>query len=370
MTDYATITVSADTVLNAETTTSISFRPGRPGHISIQSAPVGSSKPQSATGLLGTLEILLPNGTAPVPIVKAPIADKSMTIGYTATAADLAINGDWTCRVGNETDNLLTFRTEITYVSSYPVQTASVDIPFLDLLLAEVANDAQAKVHLQTSPADMDPTDPAYKASWITISPDLATAIHQPSKYLFHVDDFGVPVTNELLKLLAGIGVLPKTLLFRAVGEGVFSIPPPVLDPSALTIGVGLDLGTAVLTCVNFGSVSAELRSVHIDVEVGMDGTIGATYRASLYLGTRHITDISSSAPSVQSAGGMLAPSTLQGYIQSFFTSFMRLNDCPPPATMVAGFDYDAKILNFSASGNSLVVDFYSLPFKAVTTLS
>ena len=184
MTEYATITVTADRVLDAETTTSISFRPGRPGNVSIKSTPVGSSKPQSATGLLGTLEILLPNGTAPVPTVKAPIADTSMTLGCTATAADLAISGDWTCRVGNETVDLLTFHTEITYVSSFPVQTASVDIPFLNLLFVEVANDAQARVHLQTGPADMDPTDPAYEASWITISPDLAAAIQQPSKYL------------------------------------------------------------------------------------------------------------------------------------------------------------------------------------------
>ena len=368
MPEYAIVTDSSESNVASENMRVISFRPGQPGPVGIRSSPVAlTSKPQSETGLLGILELLRPGDTVPVASVKVPISSTLLALSYTATSTDLTTKWEWTCRVYNQTLVEILFDTDITYVSDFPVQTASFDIPLLNILFAEVANDAQFKVHIQTSGAEPSSNDPLYNASYLTFSPDLATAIKLPSQYNFHVDDFSLLLTNELLKVLSVPG-LPPALVFRGTVDAG-PIPPPYLDPLTLTLGVTVDLSTLVATCINFVSVTIELKTLSIGINVGFDGVIQATYRGSLYVSGIHVTEVSGAVTSAQPSGGMLTQASVQSYIQFFFTNLLRLNDSWPPTTNLSA-DYYANgmIQGYGAKGNSLVVQYYSLPVKKTVT--
>ena len=98
-------------------TRSISFRPGQPGPIVIFSSATPHPT-RAESGKLGKATLLRPGGGTPVAIHVSSLAETAVGLTYQATAADLAIPGNWTCDIVNSTDTTLSFKTNITFVQS------------------------------------------------------------------------------------------------------------------------------------------------------------------------------------------------------------------------------------------------------------
>jgi phospholipase C len=92
----------------------ISFRPGQPGPITIVTE-IDKNITHSESGKLGALSLHRPGN--PILVIKTiPIGGRSLSLAYTATAADLSTPGNWTCSVINATETSATFQTRINYV--------------------------------------------------------------------------------------------------------------------------------------------------------------------------------------------------------------------------------------------------------------
>jgi phospholipase C len=95
----------------------IALQPGAPGAISVRSFAVNlPGILHSSEGLLGKLALLRPGESTPVASTTTPLGGALLTLRFTATEADLAISGNWLCRISNATDAALTFDMDIRFI--------------------------------------------------------------------------------------------------------------------------------------------------------------------------------------------------------------------------------------------------------------
>jgi phospholipase C len=94
----------------------IRFRPVAAGPIGVRT-DVSPTPNHSESGFLGQLTIRRPGSSTPLASTRFRLGANFMTLTYVATAADLAVTGDWTCEVANLSDVLATFTTDIANAS-------------------------------------------------------------------------------------------------------------------------------------------------------------------------------------------------------------------------------------------------------------
>jgi phospholipase C len=91
----------------------VHFRPLRPGAVVARASTPGGAS-HSESGSLAKLTLQRP-GNARLATNTAPISQTFVSVSYQATAADLAVAGDWTCQLENMADNELTFSTDVSF---------------------------------------------------------------------------------------------------------------------------------------------------------------------------------------------------------------------------------------------------------------
>ncbi len=364
MADYARVEMQQTTTVQSEDSGVIAFRPDNPGLISVVAVP-DKTKTQTEENFLAQLDLFKPGSAKAVASYKAPMGSAHLGVSYTATAADMAVAGNWTCRLTNGTLVPLTFSTTIAYISTYPLQTASFDIALLQTLLTQIVSDAQLRLHLQSS-ASKD--DVRSRISW---SPSVATMLGA-SAHDFHLDDINYD-TNEISSLLPDLDILPNPLVFEYAFEtGVLAAP--TFDRAQVAFVMTLPFGPTVIQCADPTTLEIDVASLQVTVTVGLDGRLSATCQAKAeanYHGVG-VKDLSGAIQDAvaSAAGGGIPPAVLFQYFERFFVSLMRLNDTPPPSRFGLGsqqpFHGQAHVASYSVSGDALVVSFYTVPQPVV----
>ncbi len=361
MADFANQTTSDQAQIASESLRTISFRPGEPGPISVSSVPTQVPlKSQSELGLLGRVELLKPGSTTPVASATAPIGSALLATSYTATAADLAPTGNWTCRIFNGSLIGTVFTTEITSVSDLPLKTASFDLPFLNTVLSEAAATAAVRVHLESS------SDGSAQsvASWSVAVADLVSGtietrfnIKDPSKTLVNVDGHTIDTTFHLLGLNS---------------DPAYPVVALLSDPLSLVATLRFNTQGALLKANDFGVPDINIDSFQIRATVSFDGTIVPECDVTAIL-RFNSTDVSGDVKSnVESAINAelnkrgATPALVRQALESFFVRLMRLNGMITVRNLPKFGQ--AHIQGYSVFGNSLIVSYYQVPQDLTST--
>ena len=109
-------TVRDGAAIDGGNTRTIAFRPAQPGLIRVEST-TQHAPTHSDSGKLGGLNLRRPGSTTVIAnSVTAIGASQLKPLEHTATAAELAVPGNWTCEVLNATEVTVEFTTAISYV--------------------------------------------------------------------------------------------------------------------------------------------------------------------------------------------------------------------------------------------------------------
>jgi hypothetical protein len=93
---------------------SFAFQPGGKAGETLGARSLPSSIPEtSKSGMLGQLALFAPGSSTPLAAQSARIGSGALSVSHDLTAADLALVGNWTCRVTNNSDAVLDFITDI-----------------------------------------------------------------------------------------------------------------------------------------------------------------------------------------------------------------------------------------------------------------
>src|SRR5271166_2648393 len=180
-------TLSSQASISGGNSQTLRFRPGQPGQISIASVPLPYVA-QTETGLLAMIVLRAPGSATPLASMKFPNSSPSLLLIYSATPWDLATPGDWECDVTNETDQIIEFSTNVTFPSSPdPVPTATMDLGFLNQVLATLVDAAAIQISLQGS-SDGSPQ------SSVLLTQDMADLLGIPNFLAFNLPDKSVSV--------------------------------------------------------------------------------------------------------------------------------------------------------------------------------
>ena len=283
----------------------------------------------SESGLLGKLVFRRPGLATPLASSQAKIGQQVLALDHQVTAAELATPGDWTCQVFNSTESTVTFQTDVVYPSNIVLQTASFDIPLLNIILTNLSNAALVRVHLQSSSSVSGGKD-----SSVTWSQAFSPVFGQ-TQYFFHVDDaHGGDVRIENLNSgPASVTLRPADLVFEldlsfdtTVGKMVgLNWTTPDIDLQFFTISITLDtLGVITPHCSTKAIASFLNTDVSGDVEQGVVSALGEMIAAVPQL----------SKPSLKKS------------IDTFFARLLRLGDA-------------AQINKYAIAGNSMVVSYF-----------
>lgn len=351
MADNTTSTVSSQLDLPGGNVQTLRFRPGQAGRIDISSTP-SPFVAKTETGLLALIELRSPGSATAVASQKFPNSTPSLALAYTATAADLTAAGDWECDVTNETDQPIEFSTTVTFPYD-PLPTASIDLNFLNLLLATVVDAAAIQIHLQSS-SDGIPQ------SRVTISLDIAALLNVPAATTFHIADQSETAADiTFVYQLLNLDSDPNYPV-------VFLSTPPL----SLTIFIRFDAASAQLVAQNLPAEAApgiDLDSFSIEFVVGFDGSFTPVCTATAHLEFNDIdlsSDISSAVQTaivnqLSSAGfsALLDPQQVRGHIDSLFISLMRLG----PQAQIQSYTADGQTLTVTYSNDKPIVPPISL---------
>ena len=343
MPETAATTISRQTRLEGGDSQSITFRPGLPGTIFIQSTPPPPSA-RSETAVKAAVQLFRPGMSKPLRNIQYPVDSQTLALGYDATEADLATPGDWTAAVYNACVQPFTFTTDVTFPIANPVLHASVDIPFLNLIFAKVFDAASVKGHVESG-------NQGVQRSSVSLAQDIASLLHLPNFTTFAVPDFTVvegityriknldtdpnypvaAITASPLALMVVIRVDPASVVFEAVGP----LPLPGIGPLPLP---GIDV-----------------HNISVEILVGFDGSVTPSCSADVHLNLNNL-DLSSyvSGKILDVINGLIhgnsdyaatfSPQNLRGYIDRFFRSFMRLG----PQAANLGYVVDGQTLQVS----------------------
>ena len=327
--DLATLGVPVTVMIQAGSQLTLKFQPGSPGPTSARC--VASDPPQhSESGFLGKLTFGRPGSALPVAVSKTPIGQTVMALDYTVTDADLAVAGDWTCNITNETDSSVTFQVVITHVTTFPVQTATIDIGLLNLLLGNAAKAASLTLQLDSFGGGGKPFS---RISW---SPAMAALVGQPDHPFAVADQSGpcgvkvrIQNLNSLpasLSLLAGQLVLELRLDFPQTQDTLvgLGVAEPAITLDFFNIAIQLDfLGNITPIC----NARAFVISIGDDIsDRVINGTIDAIN-------------------SFVSGNASLSSAALSAQISNAFALLMR-------------FGPTQQIKDFSLDGDTLVVKY------------
>jgi len=332
--DVSTLTDQAR--LYAGDVRDIFFRVLQPGLITIRSVP--DHLPQhTELGALGTLTLQPPGSTTSVARVSAKVSDGMILLRHQATAAELAVAGEWTCELSNDSDEPLTFSTQIMGpVADVPLQSASINMGFLNTLLASATTIADIHLHVESGPPGT--------ASFVSWSPSIASLLKGLPAYYFHVDDYTKNVAPGLdvrfhLKDLDSDPQYPRVVLLS--------------NPLRLTAILQLAPGATIETDPG---PDVDLQFFQISVDVAFDGTLYPDCQARAFLSFNGI-DVSQALQSgvVDAMRSALATvpeagrDQVRGYLDGFFYRLLRL-------------DNGAQIRNYRSDQNTLTVDYYLPP--------
>lgn len=360
MPDFANQTKSDQTNIGPNSHHDILFQPGQPGPIS-----VGSTRPSSLLKSLaatGHLELYRPGSTAPAAARPGVPGASAFDLAYTATAADLAVKGDWTCRVYNDGTDSAVYSTTITYVGDLPILTASFDIALLNVMLAEVAATAAVRVHLESS----GDSSARSVASW---SVPVANLLGGSVETRFHIDN------TEHTVGIDGHGLHPTFQLL-----GLNSVPGfPTLSlqtsPLALVLDFRFDTNGSVLKSSELLVPNINLSAFSINATVSFTGEIVPTCNVVATVNDLGIDESGTVSTAVVNAVVAklaalgLTPALVRQKIDIFFIDLLRLNatsGSPGKISILPSLPALAQVQSYQVQGSSLVVSYISVPQQLV----
>ena len=107
---------SRSDTIDSEGVLEISFRPARPGPLTVATQCTGNPV-SSETGQLASLGVYLPGASQPIAFVRSPLGRPSLSLRVAVSQDELdAASGNWTARIFNATRQALPFTTIIDYV--------------------------------------------------------------------------------------------------------------------------------------------------------------------------------------------------------------------------------------------------------------
>ena len=338
MPDVQILDIKDSAVIPGGSQRNIQFRPGQPGPISarcVAANPPGSSE----SGFLGKLFFRRPGTAAPVATSSTKLGQTVMALDHQVTAAELTAPGNWICEVVNSTETNVTFTTDVTFPGTIQLiqKTATIDIPFLNILLTNTARAAELRVHLQSSPSDSQTAESS--VSWSRAIPFQVLGL---SEYPFHVDD---PALG--LYRLVNLPSKPAALGFQ---------------PGRLVIELALDFDTNIGKIVDLTSVLPGIELDFFDVVIQLDfaGNITPVCNVQAIL-RQNSLDISSLIKSdvedtinARLAAAKVTPKAVMAQLLKYFGLLLRLGP-------------EDAITSFGLDGSNLVIN-YTTPASAAAT--
>lgn len=338
----APITLTDQTRIIGGEARSLSFTPAAAGSIFVTSTPPPPSA-ASETDVLALIQLYRPGNNRPVasvncikPKTKVQGPSPTMSLAYAVTAAELAVPGPWRAVVTNAAIAPYDFHTEVTYPGPGEVRTATIDIPFLNIVLAKLFDAAALKGHLQTS-------SDGSKRSYVSLGRDLASQFGLPPYAYFNVGDATV----------GSVGYRIQNL------DTDPNYPIASIQTSPLRARLTLAVDPSTFQLESSGPVpGVRLGFLSVEISIGFEGSVEVSCSADLHLTFENI-DLSGvvSSAIVNGIKGFLhddpayAPKftrqNLRRCIDLFFKSFLRLGS-------------NAGDLSYAVEGDTLKV-FYIL---------
>jgi hypothetical protein len=338
----ATTTISVQTRVLGEDSQEIAFRPGQPGFVSVHSVPAPNTA-HTETGLLASITLRRPGSTSPLARATYKLHTASLLLSYNATAADLTTPGDWTCEVSNESLDPITFTTDVTFPINIPLQTASIDVEFLNLVLAKVVDAAAVQIHLQSS-------SDGGTASRLSLSQDIAALVQLPTLTQFNIPDqtksvLGIPFVYRILNLDS---------------DPEYPIVFFSTDPLCLKVELRFDTVNAKLVAQNLPAPDINISLFNIEITVGFDGSFTPVCSAIAHLAFNNIDFSSDVISGVQDAinqqvqqnpalGVLRDKKSVRAQIDRLFTSMFRLGQ-------------NVQIQGYNTDGQALTVTWFVRP--------
>ena len=334
MADVQVLDIKDTAVIKGGSQRLIQFRPGQPGPISARSV---AAKPpaNSESGYLGKLFFRRPGTAVPVASSSTKLGQSVMALDYQVTASDLAAPGNWVCDVVNSTEADISFTTDVTFPSTVLLipKTATIDIPFLNILLTNTARAAELRVHLQSSPSDGQSAESSL--SWSSAIPFKVLGL---SNYPFHIDDFALGLYR-----LVNLPSKPAALGFRT---------------GSLVIELALDFDTNIGKIVDLTSdlFGIELDFFDIVVQLDFAGNITPVCNVRAIV-RQNSFDISSLVKRTvedtinTQVAANVTPKAVVGQLVKYFGLLLRLGP-------------EDAITSFGLDGNNLVIH-YTTPASA-----
>ncbi len=356
MPESATSTVSDQTHLLEGGSQDIHFRPGQPGFVSVHSVP-SPHVAHTETGLLAMVSLRRPGSTTPLATAKFKVPSLSMLLSYNATAADLAVPGDWTCTVSNESLDPINFATVVTFPIANPLATASINIEFLNLVLAKVVSAAAIQIHLESSDAS--------SASSLTLSPDIAALLKVPTFNQF-------PIADQAHTLIdvAGHHIDTVFRIMNLNSDPEYPIIVLSAEPLELTVVMQFDTTSAKLAALDAGVPDIIFEQFSIEINVGFDGSLqlvcGAEAHATILGFNFDESDavasgvqdgINKHIQGNQAFAWLLDRKQVRAQIDNAFIRLMRLDPRDPQGVIIA----QAQINSYHIDGGALIVTYFVL---------
>jgi phospholipase C len=195
MVEFVTLTkwVGDERMLNAHQSMEIRFTPLEPGRISVAtegiavrtegSPPWGDDpEPEPEDYPVGCrTELFRPGDVDPVATALGGLP-RNEPLRYDATEHDLELVGEWICRVTNRENRRGRFVASVALPYQVELWTATLDLSFVNHLIARALEAARLSVHLQTHDTE--------KRSWITYSNAIAEQFGLPQRVSFSLEPF------------------------------------------------------------------------------------------------------------------------------------------------------------------------------------
>jgi len=307
--------------------------------IGVRSVP-STTVAHSETGLLAMIILRRPGSTTPLAKATYKVHSSSiLLLSYHPTVADLATPGDWTCDVSNESLDPITFATDVTFPIDNPLATASVDIEFLNLVLAKVVDAATIQIHLESS-------SDGSSASRLSLSPDVAALLKLPILTQFNVADqkkteLGIDFVYRILNLDSD-PKYPIVILWT--------------DPLSLKVVIRFDTASARLVAQNLPAPDINIELFNIEINVGFDGSFQPVCNAIAHLTFNNIDFSSDVISGVQDAinqqvqqnpafAALLDKKQVRAQIDTLFIAMMRLG----PQAQIQSYRIDGQTLTVTS---------------------
>jgi hypothetical protein len=343
MADFGTSTVSGQATLPAGDSQELAFRPGAPGRVTVHT-DLSRPNARSETDTLAEIFVRRPGATGPLATGKLKVGTASGGLSYDATAADLAAPGDWTCEIDNDSLDSIAFTTVVAFPINVPLLTASIDIEFLNIVIAKLVEAASVQMHIESS-------GDGSSRSFVSLSQDIADLLGLPPVTAFPVAD---QPDTEL-----GFDIIYRIMNLDSDPEY------PVLflqsDPLAIIIVLQFDTQSAKLIAQNLPSLADVIvESLSIVATIGFDSGVDVAVNASAHVVFENIDASAKLASGIRdginkqlrdnpSVAALLDKKQIRARIDNLFIQMMRLGK-------------GAVIRGYSVADGALTVTYFLPP--------